>query len=142
MVCVHVTSSGKGHSMQPLLEKPASTCIRSAYLYPHTHAHGSMYVHVAACLQLCLAHSNCMSQRMYAVCPDVCLLPFLAYCIIPCLPIFKRPSLNVWVRGKYVRLLGCVGACHNGQIESLVLSTCECTYACVSVFVCRRTHIQ
>ena len=77
---------------------------------PHTHAHGSMYVHVAACLQLCLAHSNCMSERMYAVCPDVCLLPFLAYCIIPCPPIFERPSLNALsICGCVVSMCVCLG---------------------------------
>ena len=74
MVCVHVTSSAKGRGMQSLLEKPTS--IRSACIsLTHTHAHSSMYyIHVAACLQLCLpppaspplAHSNRTPQRMYA----------------------------------------------------------------------------
>ena len=151
MICVHVTSSAKGHSMQSLLEKPAS--IRSAYLY-HTHMHMALWlyvcIHVAACLQLCLpppaspplAHSNRMSQRMYAGVPRC--MPIARFGLIyntkpshirkP----FSKSLVNVLVRGMYVRVHACVCACHKGQIECLRLShdssICMCKCICVSTY--------
>ena len=117
MICVHVTSSAKGHSMQSLLEKPTS--IRSAYLY-HTHMHMALWlyvcIHVAACLQLCLpppaspplAHSNRMSQRMYASVPRC--MPIARFGLIyNTMPShirkpFYKILVNVRVRGMYVRV--------------------------------------
>ena len=133
----HETSSAKGHSMQSLLEKPTS--IRSAYFYhTHTHAHGSMVLcmYTCSCMPTTLspspglsplAHSNRMSQRMYASVPRC--MPIARFGLIyNTMPShirkpFSKSLVNVWVCGMYERVHECVCACHKGQIESLRLST-------------------
>ena len=148
MVCVHVTSSAKGHSMPSLLEKPTS--IRSAYLY-HTHMHMALWlyvcIHVAACLQLCLppqassplAHSNRMSQRMYASVPRC--MPIARFGLIyNTMPShirkpFSKSLVNVWVCGMYVSVI-------KGRLKACFCLHDMYVYACVSVFVCQRTHMQ
>ena len=119
--------------------------LRKAYKYKicislsHTHAHGSM----ALCMYTCscmpttlspspplpppLAHSNRMSQCMYASVPRCMPIARLGL-IYNTMPShirnpFSKSLVNVRVRGMYVRVHACVCACHKGQIESLRLST-------------------
>ena len=123
MVCVHVTSSAKGHGMQSLLEKPKS--IRSAYLY-HTHMHMALCMDTCSCMPttmspspglspslprpLPLAHSNRMPQRMYASVPRCMPISRLGL-IHHTMPShirtpFSKSLVNVWVRG-----MACVCMC-------------------------------
>ena len=146
MICVHVTSSAKGHSMQPLLEKPTS--IRSACLY-HTHMHMALWLcvcmHAAACLQLCLpplassplAHSNRISQRTYASVPRC--MPIARFGLIyNTMPShirkpFSKSLVNVWVRGMYVRVYVRVTNCRLKACVYLLDSVCMCMCKCICV---------
>ena len=66
MICVHATSSAKGHSIKSLLEKPTS--IRSAYLYnAHTHAHGSICMYTCSCMPATLSPSPSPSSHTLIV---------------------------------------------------------------------------
>ena len=151
MVCVHVTSSAKGHSMQSLLEKPTS--IRSAYLY-HTHMHMALWlcvcIHIAACLQLCLpplaspllAHSNRMSQRMYSSVPRCMPIARLGL-IYNTMPShirkpFSKSLVNVRVRGMYVHVHACVCV----RVTKGRLKACVCLHDSICMCKCQRTHMQ
>ena len=149
MICVHVTSSAKGRVMQSLLEKPTS--IRSAYLY-HTHMRMALCMHTCSCMPTTLspspglsplAHSNRMPQRMYASVPRCMPIARLGL-IHNTMPShtrtpFSKCLVNVWVRGKYVRVHACVT---KGRLKACVCLHVSAVYACVSVFMCQRTHIQ
>ena len=107
----------------------------------HAHAHGSMYIfiHVAACLQLCLpppaspplAHSNRMPQRMYASVPQCMPISRLGL-IYNTMPShirkpFSKSLVNVRVRGMYV----CV------HVTKGRLKACVCLHVSVCICVCK-----
>ena len=78
MICVHVTNSAKGHSMQSRLEK--ATSIRST---THTCTWLSVCIHVAACLQLCLLPPASPPSHTLIVCPNVCMPVRPDVCVLP-----------------------------------------------------------
>ena len=120
--------------------------LRKVYKYKicnlyHTHMHMALCMYTWSCMPTTLfpspglsplAHSNRMSQRMYASVPRCMPIARLGL-IHHSMPShirtpFSKSLVNVWVRGMYVRVYECVCACHKVQIESLRLSTCECMY--------------
>ena len=120
----------KRSQMQSLLEKPTS--IRSAYFY-HTHMHVALCMHRCSFMpnfvplsrplpSLPLAHSNRMSQRMYAGVPRCMPIGRLGL-IHHTMPShirtpFSTSLVNVWVRG-----MACVCMCVSQRAE---LKACVC----------------
>ena len=163
MVCVHVTSSAKGHGMQSLLEK--STSIRSAFLY-HTH------MFMALCMYTCTC--SCMPTTLFLtashtliVCPNVCMPVCLDVCqcasmyasvprcmpvcldVCQCAPMYAH--CQAWPNTSYhafpserpsPKPCQCVGACVYVRVTKGILKACACLQVsvCICVCICVSTH--